>query len=121
MKRYITGIIAVVIAVGAFAFTMPKKALQSFDDVTFYYQSSDFSNQEVAKKENWSSTATPPTCVGSQNKACTLVVEEGQTILSGGTRILANDITVMPGAGGATLGYVPSPSTAGFVDKEDRP
>lgn len=121
MKRYITGILAVIIAVSAVAFIMPKKVLKTLDEVAFYYQSTNFSSAEVAKKENWSSTVTPPTCVGTQNKACKLLIDIVETTETGGVRFLTNNISVMPGAGGATNGYVPDPSTQGYVERNDKP
>lgn len=117
MKQYITGIVAVIIAIGAVAFTMPKKSARHVTSVTFYYQPSNYSSTEVPKKGNWSSTVTPPTCIGAQNKACKLVIDAAQT--TGG--LLNNDIIAMPGNGGAGSGYVPNPTTTGYVSRNDKP
>ena len=117
MKQYITGIVAVIIAIGAAAFTMPKKFAGPLTSVTFYYQPTDYSNIEVQKKGNWSSTVTPPTCTGLQNKACKLVIDAAQT--TGG--LLNSNIIAMPGDGGAGSGYVPNPTTTGYVSRNDKP
>lgn len=122
MKRYYFGIIAVIVAVSAVAFKSPRLIKHDFANITFYYTGSTYTSTEVVKKGNWSSTITPPTCVGAQNKACKLVISDTETTLDGsGNRILKNDIQAMAGAGGGPSGFVPSTSTPGFVSKNDKP
>lgn len=122
MKKYLLGIIAVAMTVGALAFKKETSIKEAPQSVTFYYDSDDFSAAEVQKKENWVTTIPEPNCTGLEYKACTLVIDALDTDNSGpgGTPRMLNDITVLPGAGGSANGHIPNPATTGYISSVNR-
>src|SRR5437868_13233677 len=112
MKRYISGIVAVTIALAAVAFTTPKntRPLSSF---TFHYTPTSYGQSTVEANGNWVSGAS--LCGGNQNKACQMEVTDTYTHLDGSNRVLNTTgsviiIKAVPGAGGTD--YVPNPLTS---------
>lgn len=116
MKKYITGVLAVIIAVAAFAFTKPENKKVNLTDVTFYYTPTSYGINDVQNKDNWTSTGSPMDCEGTA-KACRLIVNQSATTETGGVRHLTNNITATVGV---SPNYVPSSSTTGFVSKLDK-
>ena len=113
MKRYITGIIAVVIAIGMAAFTAPaKKPLSTF---TFRYTpATNYSQLQVQDNSNWVSGAS--LCAGQENKACQMEVTDTYTHLdANNNRVLnttGNVIVIKAVLGADGSDYVPNPSTS---------
>lgn len=126
MKRYLSGIIAVVIALSAAAFTMPAKENKSLDSFTFYYlppAANDYSINSVQDESNWKTAPSPmPQCGSTANKACSIVVDGNNTTGSGATRELDFELHAVAGAGGSGSGYVPqlstTPEITSKVDKQ---
>ena len=86
MKKYITGILAVIIAVAGVAFTMPT---QNRSMVTFTYSppfTDDYSQPSVQDKDNW---VPGLDCSSGVNRACSLQVSSENT-QSGGTELGPN-------------------------------
>lgn len=72
MKRYITGIVAVVVAVSTVAFTLPK----NYDNVIFTYEGSDYLDASVKAPANWAYSPTHSmTCNGTNVRACEIEVD----------------------------------------------
>ena len=122
MKRYLTGILAVIIAAGAAAFTTAKEN-KSLDSFTFYYvppTSNDYSQPSVENEGNWKTAPSPiPQCGGNPNKACSILVDEDNTTGSGATRALDFDMHATVGSG---ADYVPLLSTTPEItSKVDKP
>jgi hypothetical protein len=112
MKRYITGIIAVVIAIGMAAFTVPaKKPLSTF---TFRYTPASYSQLQVQDNSNWVSGAS--LCGGPANKACQMEVTDTYTHLdANNNRVLnttGNVIVINAKLGKDGSNYVPDPSSS---------
>lgn len=101
MKKYITGILAVIIAVTAVAFkTLPQK----MDMVTFTYSPpslDDYSQQSVQDKNNW---APGSDCSSGENRACSLQVASENT-QSGGTE-LGPDVSITASEGQVSGKYL---------------
>jgi hypothetical protein len=101
MTRYLTSILAVIIAVGAFAFTTPAKNLSM---VTFNYNPptlNDYSQTSVQKTSNWAPGSEQ--CSDDLNRACSLQVPSEKTI-NGGTK-LGPDVTITATQGGVSGAY----------------
>ena len=101
MKRYLTGVIAVIIAIGAVAFTSPARNLTN---VTFMYNApsgTDYSQASVQNKANWS--LGTPTCSADQDRACSLQVPSDKTT-AGGTQ-LGSSVTITAAQGPDTGAY----------------
>jgi len=116
MKRYLTGILAVIIAISAVAFTRPAKNL---DMVTFIYNpptTGDYSQPSVQNKANWS--AGTASCSGDLSKACSLQVPDNETT-SGGTQ-LASGVTITATKDPHSANYYVSGGTfvSNIVNKE---
>lgn len=80
MKKYLSGIIAVIIAVGAVAFTMPDQASSM---VTFTYtppSNDDYRQSSVQDKDNWGLGLD---CSSGVNRACSFQVLPEDTQSSG--------------------------------------
>lgn len=131
MKRYISGIVAVIIAVAAFAFTSENKRISKLDTHDFFYfppTLNPYSQTSVQDKANWKSTnGDPDDCTGSANKACMISVEDTYTRDSSGIRLFNTsapfaNIVATEGDGGSGAGYVPlqisSTGITGQVDKQ---
>jgi hypothetical protein len=121
MKRYITGIIAVVIAIGMAAFTAPaKKPLSTF---TFRFTPTNYTQSLVENNDNWVSGAS--LCTGAANKACQMQVDEAYTHLNGSERVLntSGSVIVIKAKQGANgTDYVSDPSTStGISSPVDKP
>ena len=107
MKRYLTGIAAVIIAIGAVAFTQPAKNLNL---VTFQYNppnGTDYGQTSVETNSNWS--VGSPSCSGDDNKACTLQVLSTETT-SMGTE-LGSGVIITASLGGVSGDYYVSCGT----------
>lgn len=112
MKRYIFGIIAVVLAIGAVAFTKAEKASkENLATFTFRYKpTSDFTQNSVQNQNNWESGTAG--CGGSLD-ACTMEVTDIYTHLEGTKRVLnttGNVINIV--ASGSGSDYKPNPSAS---------
>ena len=101
MKRYLTGIAAVIIAISAAAFTKPAKNL---NNVTFEYNppgGTDYSQSSVQNKSNWS--LGDPSCNDDLIKACTLEVSSDNT--TAGQTQLGSSVTITATQGSVTGEY----------------
>jgi hypothetical protein len=81
MKKYLFGLSAILLAVGAVAFTRPPATF------TFKYDLTTYTQAQVQSISNWS-LAIGPGCDGTDRKACQIEVEETYTHLEGSTRVL---------------------------------
>jgi|GEM_PF-4677423 len=93
MKKYYTGVAAVLIAIAAAAFTTPKVT-----NVSFVYDPpsmGDYSRSSVQDKNNW--VPGTESCDDTQNKACELTVLSSDT-KSGGTQ-LGNSVSIVADEG----------------------
>lgn len=84
MKRYITGILAAIIAISAVAFTPPSN---SRDMVIFTYtppSPGDYSQSSVQNKDNWAPGTE--TCSEDDVRACSVEVSSSNTT-AGGTKL----------------------------------
>jgi hypothetical protein len=121
LRKYGLSIMAAAVALAAAAFTRPGNEGNFQGSVTFHYtNTSDYSDDAVMDKANWSSTASPQECEGDADLACRLVVSQSVATQISGVWYLNDNITVTPGAAGSGTGYVPSTSTAGYISKVDR-
>lgn len=118
IKKYGIGLLAIIIAVGAVAFTKPGKGLKPFVNYAFHYTSTTYTQTEVQKNSNWSSGGGSG-CGSTQNIPCQMNVLSTYTHDDGsGTQVLndANSggsilsITAVHGANG--VDYVPQASTS---------
>jgi hypothetical protein len=112
MKRYIAGILAVIIAVGAVAFTVPAKKIPNAT-FTFHYTLTSYGKTDVEANNNWTSGAS--LCGGVQNKACQMEVTDTYTHLDNNIRVLNTTgsvivVKAVTGTGGTD--YVPDPGTS---------
>lgn len=116
MQRYITAILAIVIAIGMAAFTNPVKNL---DMLTFIYSPQnpgDYSQQSVQDKSNWiPGTAS---CSDDLDKACSLQVPLEETTNSGTE--LGPDVTITSEEGGdANAFYVTGGANVSDIHNKD--
>ena len=116
MTRYLTGILAVVIAIGAVAFTTPSK---HFTMVTFTYTpptSGDYSQPSVQDKDNWD--PAPTSCQTGSQRACTLEVNSTHT--TGGGTELSSDVSITAAEGSLPGKYYVSGGTniSSFQNKQ---
>jgi len=78
MNRYLTGILAVIIAVGAAAFTKPASHIKPLATKIFQYQAPalhPYSQSNVEDRSNWVVTSlSSTTCDQADQKACQLLV-----------------------------------------------
>ena len=123
MRRYISGIIAIVIATGAVAFTKHENKVRPYSS-SFYFTGNPLTPGDVADESQWS--LTPPAgteCGGTQNKACMIVVDDDQTEVVDGKTVLKSslNITAVAGAGGTGSGYVPQFPHTGISARDSRP
>jgi len=120
MKKYLFGIIAIVFAVAAAAFTpVSKKLTASF---AFHYVSSFYDQSSVQSNSNWAYGNVP--CPPNANRACEIIVTENYTHLAGATRVLNSSgivlvIRAVPGVNRSF--YVPVVGASiGIVSKSDK-
>jgi hypothetical protein len=122
MKRYITGILAVIVAAGAVAFTAPAKKIPNAT-FTFHYTPTSFGQNDVETNNNWISGAS--LCAGDQNKACQMEVTDTYTHLDGSNRVLnttGSIIVIKAKLGANGSDYVPNPSAStGVPSASDKP
>jgi len=78
MKKYITGIIAVIIAIGAVAFSNPGNKVKPLATKIFQYQppaTDPYDQPNVEDRSNWVITnLSSTTCSQADEKACQLLV-----------------------------------------------
>jgi hypothetical protein len=122
MKRYLTGIIAVVIAIGMAAFTAPAK--KPLSTSTFRYTLGTYTQPQVQDNNNWVSGAS--LCGGTANKACQMEVDDTYTHLDANNKRELNTtgsvIVIKAKFGVAGTDYVPNPSTStGISSPVDKP
>lgn len=127
MKKYLSGILAVIIAVGAFAFTAPRKTIKPTSTYTFFYNSSSYLQPDVQNRQKWL-IGTGTGCSGLQNKACQMEVTEPYTHIDpiSGDRVLntsgANEVVISAVKGADNSSYVPNPFTSvGIQSASNKP
>lgn len=82
MKKYLLGILAVVVAVGTFAFTKPPKNEKKFTDFIFQFDLANFpaTQPNVQDPANWLLVSDTSGCTPLlQQKACKIRVAESDT------------------------------------------
>jgi hypothetical protein len=118
MKRIIFGVLAVVIAAGAVAFTTPSDNRGTLDDFTFYYippVADDYSLTSVEDVANWKTTPAPVLpCTGGSDRACSIVVNEANTTGVDELRALQFELHAIEGAG-MDEDFVPDLSTTSEI------
>jgi len=105
MKKYFLGVVAVALAVGFTAFTMPKHKLT---DVIVVFNGDEFTSTEVSNPAQWQ-VITEPTCSGS-NQACKLQVSDAFVTTGAGTHTLKSNVAISV-AGSDLAGYRPQTLT----------
>ena len=127
MKRYISGVIAVLIAVAAFAFTKPENKVKPSTTYTFFYNSSSYLQPDVQDRQKWL-IGTGSGCSGLQNKACQMEVTDSYTHIDpdSGDRVLntsgATEVVIAAVKGADNVNYVPNPATStGIQSASDKP
>ncbi len=122
MKHYIFGLMAIVIAFGAVAFTKPTADTKSLLNSTFYYvapSSGDYTLISVETESNWKTAPSPvPTCFSTANKACSIVVDNTNTTGTGASRALNFNLNAKVGAGGSSSGYIPDQTATSQIISE---
>ena len=109
MKRNLFGLLAIVVAIGAVAFTTPKKTV--FADVFFAYSGPNFSETEVEKPANWIEVSNlgdvglPPACSNNDVRACRIKVSDLKTQGTAPNRTLVGTTSIIA-AGSASTFYV---------------
>src|SRR4051812_44599501 len=94
MKRSVFGILAIAIAIAAFAFTTPVKEKKSLLQTTFYYvppsgSSTPYSQSNVEDENRWfEAPGTIPTCDNVDDGACSILVDNSNTVVVSGVRHL---------------------------------
>ena len=79
MKKYFSGLLALIIAIAATAFTNANKNELPEDTKLFRYvppASSPFSKLNVENRANWVMTTSSSVCDDVNQKACELIVDE---------------------------------------------
>ncbi len=122
MKRYIFGLMAIVVAVTSVAFTNPVKKNKPLS-YTFYFTGNPLTPGDVEDESKWSLTSPGNECAGAENKACRIVVDDDQTEMVNSVRVLKSSlsITAAAGAGGSGSGYIPTYPHTGISAKANRP
>lgn len=126
MKNYFLGLAAIIIAIGAAAYTSPKVKVKP-QSSTFYFTGNPLISTEVEDESKWSITPLPEDeCGATQNKACQIVVDDDQTFIdindAGKKKLLSTlGIVAAAGASGAVNGYVPQIPHTGILSSVNRP
>jgi hypothetical protein len=79
MKKYFSGLLALIIAIGATAFTNANKNVLPEGTKLFRYVPpalSPFSEANVENRANWVMTTSSSVCDDRDEKACELIVDE---------------------------------------------
>lgn len=123
MKRYLTGLLAIIVAAGAVAFTAPKHKVP-LSTFIFHYTPTSFSQTDVQSNNNWTSGAS--LCVGVQDKACQMDVTDTYTHLDANNNRVLNTtgsvIVIKAKLGAAGTDYIPDPSNStGIPSASDKP
>jgi hypothetical protein len=124
IRKYGIGLLALIIAVGAVAFTKPGVKGKGIVTYTFRYTQNSYLQQDVEANSNWVSGAGSG-CGSFQNKACQMEVDEQYTHLSGRTRVLnttGNVLIISAALGVNNTDYVPNPgASTGVVSANNKP
>jgi len=120
MKKYLFGIMAVVFAVAAVAFTKaPKAPTATFP---FKYVPVTYALLDVQTNSNWTSGTV--SCPVPLNKACLIQVTDIYTHLVGTTRVLntTGNVLIIKAVHGANgIDFVPDvPTSTGIASKADK-
>lgn len=106
MKKYLSGLLAIVIATGSLAFTNPELTGIKQATYEFYYTApaGSFSDPNVKTHSNWNTSTIG--CNGTQGKACNMRVQAAYTKMVGSNRVLrvpadgANVLSIQTGTSG---------------------
>lgn len=113
MKRYITAVLAIIVAVSVVAFTAPKHK-SPLSTITFRYTPGTFSQSQVQSNSNWTSGSS--LCGAQQNKACEMDVTDTYTHLDANNNPVLNTtgnvVVIKAKLGAAGTDYVPDPATS---------
>jgi hypothetical protein len=122
MKKYLFGMLAIVLALGFSAFTTAKKTLTyTFTIDRIPLAESDVEQTTTISSKlvyaNWDRTAGLVTCgSGFEHRSCTIIVDEKYTQDLGGTRYLnAAD----PDAEGPKVAFPTMDAVVGFTNEDD--
>lgn len=125
MKNYFLGLAAIIIAIGAAAYTSPEVKVKP-QSYTFYFTGDPLSSGEVADVSKWSTTPTENECGEEDNKACQIAVDDDQTFVDvndGNKRKLLSTLGIIAVAGdsGSGSGYIPKMPHTGISLSVNRP
>ncbi|HRE50623.1 MAG TPA: hypothetical protein PK339_04325 [Flavitalea sp.] len=125
MKNYFLGLAAIIIAIGAAAYTSPEVKVKP-QSYTFYFTGNPLLDTDVADESKWSITPTENECEEEDNKACQIVVDDNQTFVDvndGNKRKLLSTLGIIAvaGADGSGNGYVPKMPHTGISSSKGRP
>lgn len=123
MKRYIIGILAVMIGAAAAGFT-EHKTTGPTATFTFRYTQLSYTQALVQTNSNW--VAGSSACASAANKACQMEVTDTYTHLdANNNRVLnttGNVIVIKAVKGASGTDFVPNPPTStGIPSKVDKP
>lgn len=121
---------AIALIFGTSAFKSPeessisKERHKSAFSYTFYFTGNPLLSGEVENESKWS--LTPPAnaeCGSTQNKACMIVVDDNQTEVVDGVRVLKNTLNIiaLAGASGSGSGYIPKYPHTGISATDNKP
>jgi hypothetical protein len=95
MRKYLFGIIALVLASGLVAFTRPSKSTKAGTTLYYFAISVEPTTETITEdRSNWEylGTSDPEMCNGGNTKACLIGVDESSTTLVNGVRALSSDV-----------------------------
>ena len=115
MKRYLSGILAVTVAISTVAFTTKGKIFKPYVSYVFHYTGGSYLKTPVETNGNWA-PGSGSGCGSTQNKACQMQVLSTYTHDDGtGTQVLntsGNVLSITAVKGANNTDFVPSASTA---------
>lgn len=134
MKKYVFGLVAMVMAIGMVAFTEKGKSDKKVKlraTTNFYYfppEENDYSEESVEDKDNWKSIGGDPLdCTNTPEKACLIEVNDDYTELDVNnvrvfrTSVMVANIIAQPG-NADPADHIPDLSlSTGLDGKSDKP
>lgn len=117
MNKYISGLLAIIIAIAAFAFT-PSTGVKPLATKIFQYQAPalhPFSQTNVQNRSNWVETnLSSTTCTEVDQKACQLLVNDADI---NPDNTLKSTFNIVASMSGTDVYYVSGGSAAAIYNK----
>lgn len=116
MKKYITGVVAIIIAISAVAFKAPKHTVDMY---VFEYAGS-YTSGEIHKLANWNYIGKNlGQCNNFNSKACRVFVTSSDVDNPAAPTALNNTVSITEGGSGSNI-YVASISGSGATSKSNK-